>query len=514
MKVKADFNLAKEYYRKGDLPKALFYLKQAYRAEPRNKDILLAMADCHLRLGNNHAAIKVIRHILKKDPRNDKLCFSLCLAYSRIGNIERTIEAGERAIKINRHELNYYVQLADIYEKINKHEEALKIIEQGLKRFPDNGLLQISAAKSERRLDKCEESLDRLKKMSGQEAKLPPVWRARYHFELGFIYDGNNNPDLAFHHFTQANKMVRSLPSFRRAATNHYLDHLRKLGKLDFSRLNEIIEFSKSKPPRVQPVFFMGFPRSGTTLLQKVLDSHSDVHVIEEHEPLADIALLVEREPEKYLQSSFLLDEKNIESLRNMYFAEARKHVPVDDGSLVIDKLPLSIVQLPIIKILFPDARILLGLRHPCDSILSCFMQYFRINRAMANMFEFSSIIDYYDQVMGLWAIYKNNIDCESYSVRYEDLVENLEGEVRGVLQFLGLPWQEGVLTYRQNVFKRGLINTPSYSQVVKPIYKESRNRWHRYAKYFEPHLEKLRPHAEAFAYSLEVHDHAAAGND
>lgn len=129
----------------------------------------------------------------------------------------------------------------------------------------------------------------------------------------------------------------------------------------------------------------------------------------------------------------------------------------------------------------------------------------YAVNLGMVNMFEFSSIINYYDKTMGLWKIYRNEIDLKSHSIRYEDLIENMEGEVRSLLQFLDLPWDEEVLNYRQNALKRGLINTPSYGQVVKPIYKEARYRWHRYVKYFEPHFEKLEPHCEAFGYSLEV---------
>jgi tetratricopeptide (TPR) repeat protein len=505
--TKANFKHARVYYRKGKFSKALIYLRQANRAVPRNKSVLLSMADCYLKLGDYNNAIRTIKRTLKIDKRNDKLYFNLCIAYSRIGNIKSTIKAGERAIEINPNELNYYIQLVDVYVNTNEHDKALKIIRQGLKQFPDNGPLQIMTAKSERLLGKNKDSLNCLKNLSTQETSLAPDWKARYNFELGFVYDGNNSADLAFHHFTEANNIVRSLPSYQGVDVNNNLDRICNMEKLNFGKLNEIIEFSKRNPPPVQPVFFVGFPRSGTTLLQKILDSHQDIHVIEENNPLGRVAFLIEREPEKYLESSFLLNKNNIEKLRAMYFAEARKHVPIDDGSLLIDKFPMYIVNVPIIKILFPDAKILLGSRHPCDSVLSCFMQHFRVNRAWAIMFEFSSIINYYDKTMRLWKIFKNEIEFESYSIRYEDLVENMEGEVRSLLQFLDLSWDEGVLNYRQNAFKRGLIRNPSYGQVVKPIYKEARYRWHRYAKYFEPHFEKLEPHCEASGYSLEIGD-------
>ena len=509
MKAKSNFDLGRLHFSKGDFSKALIYLHKANRARHGNKDVLFGIANCYLQLRDYENAIKAFKQILKVDTKNDKLYFHLCLVYIRTGNIESAIRACERAIEINPRQLDYYLRLADVYEKTNEHDIALRIIFQGLMQFPDNVRLQISAAISERKLGKFKESLNRLENLSTQENSLAPKWKALYNFELGFVYDGNNCADLAFHHFTKANSTVRSLPSYQRVDASHSLDLIRNLGELDFGNIKKIINFSKKSPPPVQPVFFVGFPRSGTTLLQKVLDNHRNIHVIEENNPLGHVTSLIESEPEKYLKSSFLLNEKNIKELQTMYFAEARKHVPINDGSLLIDKLPMNIVQIPIIKILFPDAKILLGLRHPCDSILSCYMQNFGVNRAMANMFKFSSIINYYDKTMGLWKIFQNEIDFESYGARYEDLIENMEGEVRSILQFLDLPWDEDVLNYRQNIFKRGLINTPSYGQVVKPIYKEARYRWHRYAKYFEPYFEKLKPHCEAFGYSLEAHGHA-----
>ena len=425
--------------------------------------------------------------------------------YFRLGDIEKTLETCERALAINSRELTYYLDIGDLYEKTNQHEKAIEVLSRGLNLFPDDSPLQIMAAKSARRLGKNEESLERLNSLSQQETSMPPDWRIKYHFELGFIHDKNLDADKAFKHFTRANELIRSQPVFRKVDTDHSLNLIRDIGQLDFDHVRQIIEISRKKPPRILPIFFVGFPRSGTTLLEKVLDSHHNINVIEEDNPLGQVTAMFEQDPEKYLRSDFLLKTKNIQTLRDKYFNEAKKYAPVDDGSMLVDKLPMNIVQIHVIKILFPEAKILLGLRHPCDSILSSFMQSFGVNRAMANMFEFESVINYYDCTMRLWQTFKSEIHFESHSVRYEDLIENMEKEVSELLDFLGLKWDEEVLNYRQNVFNRGFINTPSYSQVVRPIYKEARYRWHRYAEYFKPHLQVLKPHCDAFGYSLKV---------
>jgi len=513
MNTKKYANLGATHFKQGKFAKALVFLQRAHQAEPRNMGIMHMMANCYFKLGDQDNGIKTIEQVLEIDTKNHRLSFQLGLAHLQNSNIEAAIGVFNRAIELYPREINYFIHLADLYEKTNQHDKALEIICQGLIHFPNSDPLQILAAKSEKQMGKNKESLVRLESLGSRETSLPPYWRIQYNFELGHIHDRNNNADSAFHHFTRGNEIIRTSPPYQQVDKGHSLNLIKGLGKLDFGKINRIIDLSKNNPPPIQPVFFVGFPRSGTTLLQKVLDNHRDVHVIEENNPLGRVTSLIERETEKYLGGDFLLNEKNIDSLRKIYFDEARKYVPIDDGCLIVDKLPMNIVQVHIIKILFPDAKILLGLRHPCDSILSCFMQNFAVNRAMASMFKFDSVINYYDNTMGLWKIFKRNIEFESYAVRYEDLIENMEGEVRELLQFLNLQWDEETLNYRQNAFKRGLINTPSYSQVVKPIYKEARYRWHRYAKYFEPYFENLRPHCDEFGYSLQIDNPREAEN-
>ena len=497
--------LASQYFARQDYSRALFYLQQASSSQPRNPQYLNGMVNCYLQLGDIENAARITRKILKIDKKNDALYFQLSQLQFELGDVEGTIAACERAIDINPREYEYYLYLADFHEKANQYDRALDVLSQGLRHFPDAAALQIVSARCERRLGKLRESFRRLQKLGEHEAELSPHWRIQYHFEMGFVEDKRDKVDSAFHHFSLANEYVRSGSEYRDLDNQHSKKLIRGLTNLDFARVNEIVDVSRQSPPPLQPVFFVGFPRSGTTLLEKVLDSHPGINVIEEDNPLGRVNSIVEREPEKYFDSPFLLQVKNIESLRQIYYNEAAKHVSIDDGRLVVDKLPMNIVQIHIIKVLFPDARILLGLRHPCDSILSCFMQNFGVNLAMASMFEFESIVDYYNETMNLWHLFESQMDVASHSVRYEDLIEDMEGEVRNLLRFLDLPWDDDVLNYRQNAFKRGFIKTPSYSQVVRPLYKEARYRWHRYASFFEPWFDCLQPHCKAFGYSLEL---------
>ena len=148
----------------------------------------------------------------------------------------------------------------------------------------------------------------------------------------------------------------------------------------------------------LQPTFLIGFPRSGTTLLDTILRTHSKIDVIEEKAILSKAQL--------HLGNKLsIVDIENLTSgelanAKEIYFEELEKFVSTKSGGCVIDKLPLNILDVPIIHKLFPTAKFILALRHPLDSILSCWMQLFRLNPAMANMVELDRIVDFYGEAM------------------------------------------------------------------------------------------------------------------
>ena len=162
--------------------------------------------------------------------------------------------------------------------------------------------------------------------------------------------------------------------------------------------------------------------------------------------------------------------------------------------NLFIDKLPLNTVCLPLIKLVFPNAKIIFTHRHPYDTVLSCFQQSFFPNSAMANLVSLKSSSIMYDQVMNAWDTYKNNLPLDFITSKYENLIEDFDGHALKILEFLGFGWDENVKNYRKTAIDRGKINTPSSSQVVQPLYKSSIGKWKNYEKYFEDchqYLEK-----------------------
>jgi hypothetical protein len=174
---------------------------------------------------------------------------------------------------------------------------------------------------------------------------------------------------------------------------------------------------------------------------------------------------------------------------------------PPPPGALVIDKLPLNILRTPLIRRLFPDARLIFAQRHPCDAVLSCFMQNFKINRAMASFLTLPNSALLYDRVLGYWFQSLELLSLCVHTVRYESMVSDLESEVRPLLEFLDLPWEDAILDHQRTAAGRGYIRTPSYSQVTERIYDRARGRWESYREHMRDVLPILAPWVERLGY-------------
>ena len=163
--------------------------------------------------------------------------------------------------------------------------------------------------------------------------------------------------------------------------------------------------------------------------------------------------------------------------------------------------MPLNIVHVGEIVKVFPNAKFILALRHPCDCILSCFMQNFKLNDSMANFLNIEDTAEMYDLVMTLWKQYINSFSINYHYIKYADVVMDFDKSINNLLNFLELPWSKNVLKFYETAQSRNLINTPSYDQVYKPIYTASKNRWKKYENKIKKVLPKLKPWIDEFKY-------------
>lgn len=250
-------------------------------------------------------------------------------------------------------------------------------------------------------------------------------------------------------------------------------------------------------PARASPVFLVGFPRSGTTLLDTFLMGHPDAAVLEE------VPLLTEAQ--KTLGEGADIADRStaeLERARDAYFAELDRHVPAGFDGVVIDKLPLNMLAPRFIHSMFPDAKFIFAQRHPCDSVLSCFMQPFALTESMACFLKLETAAELYDAAMTLWTRCNKVLPLEVHQLVYEELVAGPERALRPLVDFLGLEWREELLDHRATAKGRGTISTPSYDQVIQPLNSRPSGRWRHYETQLKPVLPVLLPWAQRLGYA------------
>ncbi|MCH8081396.1 MAG: sulfotransferase [Proteobacteria bacterium] len=396
--------------------------------------------------------------------------------------------------------LEAYRELSGLYEKSNNLNKAESFARGALQNAPQEPSLNLVMAHCERRKGDQEAALVRYRKIL--EVTESDSIRIEALNQIGRILDTKGEVDEAYENFAAAKELLKLDESFATIDIKAQHQKIRAMTAMDWSGKPH------SPPPMEvgfapkQLVFFIGFPRSGTTLIQEILSGHPKVVVTAEERILRKVVDMMLEFEGGYMASLAALTPDLIRDLRALYIYQANTFASFDETTTLVDKLPLNLMQLPLILTLFPEAKIIFALRHPKASVLSCLMQNFRLNNAMVNITGLDEITTFYALVMGMWEKISGERDIPFYYLRYEDVVRDMEGEIKKLTKFLGLPWAPEMLDYAKSARAKGMINTPSYHQVVQPVYTESVEKWRAYEKYFEPYNDRLEPFCEFFGYS------------
>lgn len=492
-------NLGHALQEQGKITDAAGAYQKALRINPQDASVLYQLGNCLELLGFIENAVTAYQNALQVKPDCAEAYCNLGNVLLKTGKIDEAVAAYYKAINIKPDFDMAYANLASLYEITNNQCESQKHVENALKINPLNPSANRIAATILRREEKISEALEKL-----TAVPIPIEHNGiamDIHSELGKLHDRANNFDKAFHHFTMANLLQQQSAEGLRTNKNRYLSLISKI-RTSFPEEGVNSWTSLDVGSRNDtPVFLVGFPRSGTTLLDQILDSHPMIQVMEEKPIVDEIISTMATTQEGYPLCIAALTEKEVDKLRTEYLIRLNNYIERKPGCLLVDKLPLNIVHCGLIYRIFPDSKIVLAIRHPYDVCLSNFMQSYVLNDAMAN---FSSITDasyLYDRVMGLWQQYTQLLPLNYHTVKYEALVENFEFEVRNLLDFLSVGWDDSVSSFSSHALTRKKINTPSYNQVTESIYNRAKYRWTRYEKYMEPVKGILKPYIEYFGY-------------
>jgi hypothetical protein len=324
--------------------------------------------------------------------------------------------------------------------------------------------------------------------------------------EKGRLYDRLGSTDKASECFCEANAVTSQIWLARQMNRDAYFEQVSRLRSWFLNAPTDRLYASPGMPRNDYPVFLVGFPRSGTTLLQQIIGTCRHLVILEEKPPVDSMIDHLNAHGFRYPEDIPGIDSSVMEDLRNAYFSKASEYVHGQHNALLVDKMPLNMVHVALIHKVFPGARIILALRHPCDVCLSCFMQNFRLNEAMIHFLDLNDTANLYSLVMELWSVYVARLPLNLHVIKYEDLVNDFDGETRRLFEFLELPWDKSVRDFASQAKSQDVTSlTPSYDQVSEPIYGRSIDRWKGYVRHIEPILDIVKTHVEAFGYDLTL---------
>ncbi len=252
---------------------------------------------------------------------------------------------------------------------------------------------------------------------------------------------------------------------------------------------------------RPDPLFVVAFPRSGTTLLEQMLDAHPGLCAMDEQPFLQHAVSDMQAHGASYPEQLADLTAAQLDDVRAAYWARVATKVELKSGVRLVDKNPLNMLRLAAIRRLFPNARVLMMVRHPCDVLLSCYMQNFRAPEFALLCQSLPSLAAGYAKAFDFWYAQQAILNTAVLELRYETLVADVAGSARAICDFAQLPWDDRMLDPARHAQQRGYISTPSYSQVVKPVNRDAVGRWQRYAAEFAPVLPILQAQLTRWAY-------------
>lgn len=426
--------------------------------------------------------------------------------YNLLGSINRESEfnaqsedAFRKALQINPGYGDALANLCMMLEESAQLEAASEASRDGIKRFSDDPRFSLVLAKCERRQGETERAIERLSKIDLEHEV--GAFQAQVYFELGRLWDRKNTAQEAYKCFSKANDITAlNIPG---DIHKTFYPKVLKASSRYYARGGVVLPENKVASLALTPCFLIGFPRSGTTLLELTLAGHPDIAVMEEPPLIQELYADITNTNLSYPMVLAQLDDERIASLRQKYFDRAMDYTDLAGKRVLINKHPLDTVFLPVINAVFPDAKIIFSARHPLDVCLSCWMQEFQLNAGNVNFLSLSKTAEFYAATMDLWMHFQCDTDMEHLIVSYEDMVDNFAETARKATEFLGLDWSASVLDHTGTAKSLPRVNTASYYQVTEPLYVRSKNRWRKYRQYLEPILPGLRRYVEHFNYTL-----------
>jgi tetratricopeptide (TPR) repeat protein len=484
----------------GNTDQAIADLSQLWSVQKNNAHAALLLGS-QLRLAGRFDEAVAPLSAARSQPKFEiDARYELARVLTRLRRTGEAVNEYKAVLSRNPQHADAAANLSFLLERANQLDQAMEYAEQALATKPDNFMANLSKATVDRRRGNVEEAVCCFRTLLQEE--LSALNRSIVLNQLGQCFDKLSAWGEAFDCFRESNTILRNHHPHGRAVDS---------GSYGMDTVRHIQQWLKSNPPAnwsanslaapADPVFLVGFPRSGTTLLDQALSAHADIEVMEEVE-FFDAARR-DWVDQGHLDKIPEMSEGDIVLARDSYLQALNKSRQHSNRAVVVDKLPLNLAYLFLIHRLFPRSRILFVLRDPRDACLSSFFQAFDLQGAMPYFLDLNDTVSYYGLLMSLVTESNRAISNPMMTVRYEELVTEFEPTMRRLIEFLGMKWDAEILNFQQKAQHRA-ISTPSYQQVIQPLYTESIGRWRNYRQFVQSEFRALDQWVRHFEYAMD----------
>ena len=435
---------------------------------------------------------------LQLEPRNAELVGLIGHQYQGARRPEQARACFAQAASADPRGINPRISLAVLLEQNHRLDEARAAVQQCLGIDKRDDQARYFWAVLDRRESKLEAAETGLRDLLRHEPKHPYVrYAARY--ELAQVLDRTDRFDEAAEVLAEAKRLVRSLTDTALLIRAYDEDSGRTRRFTEALPKSILSTWAATFPPAErealpQLAFLGGHPRSGTTLLEQILDAHPAVAALDEPTAFQEV-----------LQPAFFrsteLSSQKLNLIRKEYIGALLQELgPSAAGKLLVDKNPSPTSRLPVWLRVFPELKVLIALRDPRDVVLSCYFQNIPLNGTNVNFLSFERLARHYADLMDIWLAVRQWEGFAWTEVRYEDMVQETERHGRRVTEFLGLTWEESQAKFYEKS-RRKQFYSPTYQDVTRPIYHKSIGRWRAYEKHLAPILPALQRYVELFGY-------------
>jgi len=479
----ARHNMALALRAMGNLEAGICTLTEAVATNPARIKLHHTLAQFLEEDGQYEQSLQVCQKALDLEPGNARTLAHIGRALHNQGLIDKALDYYQQALHADSDDPDILLGLIDVYGSVGDYDSACKHLLPLAALHPENPGVALKYAALCKHTGKCEEAIRLLDELL-DPGTLQVNIAGKIHFSLGGLLDSAGRYDLAFKHIREANRL------------KHYT--------FDVGRFSRIIDrvisiFSREAFPdmtrcpgitgKPDPVFIVGMPRSGTSLVEQIIATNKYVFAAGEQEyiprlvaGLSDKADIEDQYPDCIRN----ITEDDLIAYSNQFLASI---VDIDAGAckIISDKMPENFLHLGFIELLFPGSRVIHCVRDPMDTCLSCYFREFSGSHHYA--YDLTSLGSYYSVYRKLMAHWIQVLSVPVHEVRYEDMVGDTESTCRNIFDFLDIEWDEKCLQY----YKSGrFVNTESQLQVTQPIYTKSVGRWKHYRDHIGPLLTAL----------------------